>query len=125
MDLPDCLHTTGPTSLENLFDGLMFNPDSLYRAWLLEHEPPDMPSRDKEHGYSWLGWSQDSMLRLDERNLLETIRVTVARIAGDKKSQPRFAYPPGVERKPEKDRSTLDMAEATADSMRMFLMGVR
>lgn len=95
-------------------------PDSLYRAWKLEHEPPEPKDGT---GFDWLEWSQDSTLRLATVNQLKAITVLLARLLGDKRMKPDLLEPPGVrERKPE--RQSLDMAASTAASMRAFLMGV-
>ena len=79
-------------------DGLEAVDGSLYRAWMAEHEP--LPSTGSEHGarraLSYVSWGQSQMLLLELANSVETLRVTVARALGDRKSKPGLWYPPGV-----------------------------
>lgn len=81
----------------DLMDALEAIDGSLYRAWMAEHEPlPDLDSeRGQRRALSYVSWSQSQMLLLELANSVETLRVTVTRALGDRKSKPVLLYPPG------------------------------
>ena len=99
MNLPDDLKRYGPSFLCDLLDGLEAVSGSLYRAWMMEHEPP---AREGSTGgrstlrLDWLGYDQDSMLVMDIGNTLEAIRTMLASYMGGRKTKPNLILPPGA-----------------------------
>lgn len=91
-------------------------PESQYRAWVLEHTPTPDDGKPHTRQLDYTGWGQPQMLMLDMRNLLETIHIIVARLAGDEKTEPDFISPPGVDVKPGQGR----VLEGTYDNALRF-----
>ncbi|OZG68280.1 hypothetical protein [Bifidobacterium eulemuris] len=101
------LHDYDPSYLCDLLDGLEGYDGSLYRAWMMEHHPlsPNGGGNAARRQLGWLGYSQTNMLLLDVANMLEVIRVQLARLGGDGKTKPDMIFPPGVEPPSERRRS--------------------
>lgn len=65
-----------PTRAERLTAGLMAMPDSLYRARILEDEPPttsDESKTDKPTVLPWLGWDSKTMVAVEVRNMMNAV----------------------------------------------------
>lgn len=60
----------------DLLDGLELVDDSLYREWVLNHPAADMSStrrKDEKMRLSYHGYTQETMLLADMRNMLAAI----------------------------------------------------
>lgn len=84
-----------PQWLLDLLDGLQFIPDSVYRAYVLEHAELKPSSDSKVDKLSWNGYSQDSRLLMDAVNHLETISAQISAIGGGK-YHPEYINPPNT-----------------------------
>lgn len=111
------IHTHGIDWLSALMAGLEGYDQSLYREWLLDHEPKptadaedDTPPRLSYHAYT-----QDTMLL---NQLLTQLTLLVQAYVRDKNDnpviEPVFFQPPGLPRETEP-------VEATYESMKAWL----
>lgn len=117
--MPAAIHAMPPALLCDLLDGLEGIPESQYGAWMAEHHPVPPSDGDGDMSLGWLGWSPGMALMLDARNRLEAIRVTLARMCGDRKTQYDRLPPPGTD-----DTRTQHEIRATADSAKAFFSGM-
>lgn len=65
-----------PQFLLDLLDGLELVDDSLYREWMLNHPNPDAAStgrKDEGMRLSYHGYTQETMLLADMRNMMAAI----------------------------------------------------
>ena len=75
-------------------------PDSLYRARILEDEPPttsDGSKPDKPTVLPWLGWDSKTMVAVEVRNMMNTV---ITAKYGGKNAKPHPLLPPGADKEP-------------------------
>lgn len=76
----------------------MAMPDSLYRARILEDEPPntsDESKTDKPTVLPWLGWDSKTMVAVDVRNMMNAV---ITAKYGGKNAKPHPLLPPGADK---------------------------
>lgn len=95
-----------PSRVLDLIDGLLYRPDSVYRAQYLNDHPqePD-PARDPRM-LGYLGWSQDTRVLLGIHNVLTVL------VAG-KKADEHMLQAPGGERTVTRQLVAKTLAEFT------------
>lgn len=89
-----------PNFLADLLDGLEAVPDSLYRAWMLEHDSGTGSAgseRRRRMQLGWLGFDQSQLLLLSVRNTLDSIQSMLATHWSGRKSEPDPVLPPGAD----------------------------
>lgn len=69
MRIPQDTSHADPNWLVSLLDGLSAYADSLYTAWRLANEPIDSTEEGSER-LGWFGFSQDTRLLMEIRNIL-------------------------------------------------------
>ena len=75
-------------------------PDSLYRARILEDEPPtasDESKPDKPTVLPWLGWDSKTMVAVEVRNMMNAV---ITAKYGGKNAKPHPLLPPGADKEP-------------------------
>jgi len=116
MNLPADLKRYDPNFLCDLLDGLEGVPESLYRAWTLEHDDRAVGRLRRRDGgplrLEWNGFGQTQMLLLDLQNTLDAVRVMLASHWSGKKREPRLILPPGAD-VPESRSSHVDAASSS------------
>lgn len=120
LDMPESIHTREPAFLCDLLDGLEGIPESQYRAFMLEHHPVEADVTDDTARLGYMGWGTGMMLDLDMRNRMEAIRVMLARLLGDRKSEYTPMLPPGAKDK-RRESNTLDITHSSFASLAAFL----
>lgn len=128
LNLPDAIHQLNPTTLTYLWDGLGVYPDSLYRAWKLEHDSTadDVVTKSDGEKFSlqWFGFSQDSTLLLDVRNTLHSWFMSHTVKPGQKPTL-NLIQPPGSGEEKTEERSKPKEVSATYESMALMFGGAQ